>query len=345
MGTPTNCPACTSIAQEFNYGDGFLFYICPICGRFELRYPVENCLINRNHLAAYLVYHSFQQTGVPSEYRYNTVRDKDSCEEIQVRFKQGDTQNGYPVHMDSQIIESWYPRDFAERVDKILLYFANHTNHIGQPLSLPANCLLNVLFVDKQHLDLTPSSPTYNQWIIRNRSEYTQEANFMLRYLQQMGYIEGNLYIEGAMQQILLTANGYTRVDELQKNKKNGRDVLVAMKFGSDTDYLREAIRTGISDAGYHAIFIDEVEHNNFITPELLKHIRDSKFVVVDLTHQNNGAYFEEGYAMGLGKPVIQLCKRGTSLHFDIAQKNTIMWDAEDDIPQKLCNRIKATIE
>ena len=73
--------------------------------------------------------------------------------------------------------------------------------------------------------------------------------------------------------------------------------------------------------------FIDEVQHNDFITPELLKHIRDSKFVVVDLTHQNNGAYFEEGYAMGLGKQVIQLCKDGVELHFDIAQKNTIMWN------------------
>ena len=46
--------------------------------------------------------------------------------------------------------------------------------------------------------------------------------------------------------------------------------------------------------------------------------------MVVDLTHQNNGAYFEEGYAMGLGKPVIQLCQKDTKLHFDIAQKNTI---------------------
>ena len=36
------------------------------------------------------------------------------------------------------------------------------------------------------------------------------------------------------------------------------------------------------------AIFIDEVQHNDFITPELLKHIKNSKFVVVDLTHQNN---------------------------------------------------------
>ena len=93
------------------------------------------------------------------------------------------------------------------------------------------------------------------------------------------------------------------------------------------------------------AIFIDEVQHNELITPELLKHIRDSKFVVVDLTHQNNGAYFEEGYAMGLGKPVIQLCKRETQLHFDIAQKNTIMWTTEDDIPEQLQNRIAATID
>ena len=116
------------------------------------------------------------------------------------------------------------------------------------------------------------------------------------------------------------------------------------MKFGEDTNPLREAIRKGITNAGYIAIFIDEVQHNDFITPELLKHIRDSKFVVADLTHQNNGAYFEEGYVMGLGKPVIQLCQCKTTLHFDIAQKNTIMWETEEDIPEKLYNRIIATI-
>lgn len=115
------------------------------------------------------------------------------------------------------------------------------------------------------------------------------------------------------------------------------------MKFGEETMLLRENIRKGISEAGYIPIFIDEVQYNDFITPELLKYIKDSKFVVVDLSHQNNGAYFEEGYAMGLGKPVIQLCKKGVNLHFDIAQKNTIMWESEDAIPNKLKNRIIAT--
>lgn len=39
---------------------------------------------------------------------------------------------------------------------------------------------------------------------------------------------------------------------------------------------------------------------------------------------------------MGLGKPVIQLCQSGEKLHFDIAQKNTIIWETEEDIPLRL---------
>jgi hypothetical protein len=48
---------------------------------------------------------------------------------------------------------------------------------------------------------------------------------------------------------------------------------------------------------------------------------------------------------MGLGKTVIQLCKKGVELHFDIAQINTIMWEDEKDIPLRLKNRIEATIK
>ena len=50
-------------------------------------------------------------------------------------------------------------------------------------------------------------------------------------------------------------------------------------------------------------LVMNDIEDDNKLT-ELLKHIRDSKFVVVDLTRQNNGAYFERGNEMGLGPPV-----------------------------------------
>lgn len=244
--------------------------------------------------------------------------------------------------MDSEIIENWYPKTFSERIDSILLYINTNAPHIGQEISWSFSEALGALFVDRYENGIVD----HGQHKVRNEDDVEHEMKYMLDYLQESSYIN---YTEGPNENesfiLSLAPNGYKRVDELQKYSSHGRNVLVAMKFGDDTKKLREAIRKGIKGAEYNAIFIDEVQHNDFITPELLKYIRDSKFVVVDLTHKNNGAYFEEGYAMGLGKPVIQLCQQGTTLHFDIAQKNTIMWVTEDDIPEKLVNRIKATID
>lgn len=135
--------------------------------------------------------------------------------------------------------------------------------------------------------------------------------NYMIKFLVDRNYILSSQSWNGGENDrpITLSPEGYARVDAIQKNTANGKNVLVAMKFGDDTKTQRnDTPRYNVS--WLCSNFIDEVEHNDFITPELLKYIRDSKFVVVDLSHQNNGAYFEEGYAMGLGKPVIQLCKR-----------------------------------
>ena len=170
-----------------------------------------------------------------------------------------------------------------------------------------------------------------------------QQAEFFCESLTDMGYIKSQIKSGGAL--INITPKGYQRIDELLRNTGTGKNVFVAMSFADGTMKLREAIKQGIQDAGYNPVLIDEVEHNELITPEMLSYIKNSKFVVVDLSHRNNGAYFEEGYAMGLGKEVIQLCKKDTNLHFDVAQKNTIIWENESDIPLKLKNRIKATIE
>ena len=92
---------------------------------------------------------------------------------------------------------------------------------------------------------------------------------------------------------------------------------------------------------------MDEIEHNHQIVPEMLYEIREAKFVIAELTGHNNGAYFEAGYALGLGKEVIQICSKskfGEDGHFDVKQINTILWDDTDDLIKKLVARIKATI-
>lgn len=341
MEKEVKCPVCDTVAYcQPDYDRDLIFYSCPVCGRFQLDAYEK---LNRNHLAPYLLYNGFRH-GL-SEYRYHTVLEKETCDKYRKDFDNGNNTHGRPVHMDEDIIENWYPRTFNERIDKILLFLDSRISHIGQQISFSYQELLSALFVDRKEYN-QPSINSTGSWIARNPDDCEHEIEYMLKYLEKCSYVE---YTDGISEEewieISLTPEGYARVETLQKNTAHGRNVLVAMKFGDDTNPLREAIRKGIKEAGYIAIFIDEVQHNDFITPELLKYIRDSRFVVVDLTHQNNGAYFEEGYAMGLGKPVIQLCQKDTNLHFDVAQKNTIIWSTEDDIPGKLYNRIKATID
>ena len=341
MVKTTDCPVCRSAASaQPDYNRTVTFFTCPVCGRFE--YGEDDLgAFNENHLPSYLLYHAFINQFHQVERRYHTSLNKEKCDEYKKGYEQGDISHGLPVHMDSEIVEAWYPKTFAERVDDILLYIYEHTGHMGQQISLSYHGMLSLLFVDRKE---TNSFTGETSW--RSDDKCKAEAKYLLDYLSENTFLS---YSFGTTEDkalfVTLSPKGYARVDEIQKATSYGRSALVAMKFGDETKPLREAIRKGITDAGYVAIFIDEVQHNDFITPELLKHIRDSKFVVVDLTHQNNGAYFEEGYAMGLGKPVIQLCKRHVQLHFDIAQKNTIMWDAEEDIPERLTNRIKATID
>ena len=334
----TMCPICgkEGAIAHANYDRNAIVYSCTICGRYEIDI---NHKVNSNHFAPYLFYHSIRHETV-YEYRYYSFLEKEICDKYNEEFEQGHNGHGRPIHIDEDIIESWYPKTFSERIDYILLYLESHISHVGQQVCASFSELCGLLFVDQKEIGADQFS---EKW--RRDEDCISEVRYMLNYLKGVSFIEYTDSIEEEGTILLrMTPEGYARVDELQKYSAYGRNALVAMKFGPETERLREAIRKGIIDAGYIAIFIDEVQHNNFITPELLKYIRDSKFVVVDLTHQNNGAYFEEGYAMGLGKPVIQLCQKDTKLHFDIAQMNTILWETEKDIPGRLCNRIKATI-
>jgi len=329
------CPICQSRAPFYPVPHGD-HYECPVCGNYEWYAEDELSLLDRNQLSAYLAYHAIMPKD--GEDQYYTTLDKSLCDKYNQDYGNGDRSHGRPKHIDADILASWYPKSFAEKMDNILLYIFDHVPHLGQTVQFSLQQLYSFLFIDRYEL-------SFGQYVLRPEDNLREEAEFMLTCLEQQNYIKTNILHVVKNPRIQLMPLAYVRIDEIQRNTANGRKAFVAMKFGDDTKPLREAIRKGISDAGYDPIFIDEVPHNNFITPELLKHIRDSRFVVVDLSDQNNGAYFEEGYAMGRGKPVIQLCKDGTELHFDIAQKNTIMWKSEDEIPERLAARIAATIE
>ena len=127
----------------------------------------------------------------------------------------------------------------------------------------------------------------------------------------------------------------------------DSRQAFVAMWFNTKThEFYKDGIHHAIEDAGYECKRIDAVEHINKICDEIIAEIRKSRFVVADFTGQRGGVYFEAGYAMGMGLPVIWLVHEDEvdDLHFDTRQYNHIVYKTPEDLRQKLLNRIAATI-
>jgi nucleoside 2-deoxyribosyltransferase len=163
-------------------------------------------------------------------------------------------------------------------------------------------------------------------------------------YLQnELGYLERN-----AKEYHRITPKGWAAIDALRKASPESRIGFIAMWFDHSVDPAHLAIEAGIRSAGYEPLRIDRKEHNNKIDDEIVAGIRRSKFLVADFTGQRGGVYFEAGLAMGLGLPVVWLCRKDevSQIHFDTRQYNCILWEPDKlaDLSKALQNRIEATI-
>ena len=332
-----NCPVCNSDKTLIHpkYDRNTIFYACPVCGRFELDLDLPHA-IDKNHLASYLFYHAYPHKPVLKP-NYHTELPEDYCSALRIAYDHGDRMQGYPYHMDEQIVENWYPKALTERIDKILLYLVEHEKHFGEIQKYNQIEIEALFFVDFHEYN----SEGKHEW--RHATNRIVEARKIMKFLEEGHFASVDEKSDGYFY-VSIESNGYNRIDQIQKDQSSSNNVLIAMEFSDKTKAVREAIRKGVKNAGYNPIIYDEVENNDYIMPELLKSIRDSRFVVADLSDYNNGAYFEEGYAMGLGKSVIQICKKSTKLHFDAAQINTIVFETEEELTEKLTRRIKATI-
>ncbi|MBA4313319.1 MAG: hypothetical protein C0417_11895 [Chlorobiaceae bacterium] len=155
-------------------------------------------------------------------------------------------------------------------------------------------------------------------------------------------------------EKIYLTYAGWKRYEELQRNPIKINQAFVAMWFGQPNrvegmkNIYDLGIKRAIDDADtfpqYTPMRIDLVEHNDPIDQKILVEIRRSRFVIADLTGNRGGVYFEAGYALSLGIPVIWLCEKGTKVHFDVGQYSRIEWENEKDLYEKLKRRIEGSI-
>lgn len=146
---------------------------------------------------------------------------------------------------------------------------------------------------------------------------------------------------------VRLTPAGCLAAEELTQARSASVQGFVAMWFDpSMNDAYTLGFDRGIRQAGYRPLRIDNKEHAGPISDAILAEIRRSRFVVADYTGTNNGVYFEAGFAMGLGIPVIPTCRADwlDKLHFDIRHINTLKWDDPQHLAAGLAKRVSAVL-
>ena len=146
----------------------------------------------------------------------------------------------------------------------------------------------------------------------------------------------------------LLTIEGWRYYEKLLKGKISGNRGFMAMKFNNKP--LRRVVdkyfKPAAKQAGFELAALDDQPAAGLIDDRMLVAIRTSAFAVADLSDDNLGAYFEAGFASGLGKPVFFTCEREKwerqKTHFDTNHHYTIPWDSKK--PAEAAEHLKAAI-
>jgi hypothetical protein len=145
-----------------------------------------------------------------------------------------------------------------------------------------------------------------------------------------------------------ISPKGFLYIDEIHK-KINSNLCFCAMWFDEQLNPVwKNAIKLAINQAGYDAKRIDKHPYNTGVVDEIIAMIKRSKFVVVDLTGNRGGCYFEGGYAKALGLEVIFTCRSDKleDIHFDVRHYNFLTWEEDklENFKEQLRWRIESTL-
>jgi len=237
-------------------------------------------------------------------------------------FPKEDIPSGFSVTTVEEL-EKTFPNNISERINRTLANLVSASEYPGANLNI---------IEKRKNLFFTQSGSN-------------GEVFFLINQLIDDGYIIGHA---GYPSTLTVTVKGWNKVSDFEESvNNNSKQAFVAMWFNPEMENSYDlAIKKAIEDAGYLSVRIDKKEHNNKIDDEIIAEIQESKFLIADFTGSRGGVYFEAGYAMGLGKPVIWMVRADDleSIHFDTRQYSHIVWENEEDLYIKLYNRIRATI-
>jgi len=175
----------------------------------------------------------------------------------------------------------------------------------------------------------------------------SKDVKWLAETLASNGWIDG-LKSSSGRAIAYLTLKGWNRVDQLHHAQIASRFAFFARRFSNPEldDIFENCLRPAVKQTGYELRTV--VQKAGLIDSVIEDEIRRCRFLLADLSDDNAGAYWESGFAEGLGKPVIYICKADKmgNVHFDTNHRHTIPWDSMemDETAKKLKAVIRNTL-
>lgn len=230
-----------------------------------------------------------------------------------------------PVSITSETLEELLAeapigRTLPEYVDELLLYLAGRLDRPWNPVTHDKN-------------------KDYVRLFMKN----AEDMNAFIVAAGDMGYLETRKAGE-----LRFTLKGWDRIEQLRRARSDSRQAFVAMWFDPSMDEAWEkGFVPAIAETRYFVpMRMKSLEHNDRIDDRIMAEIRRSGLLVADLTGNRGGVYFEAGFALGLGIPVIWTCRKDhlADVHFDTNHYNYVVWESADELKRRLAARIRNTV-
>lgn len=298
-----NCLVCDTPAQSPPQGvSRWQSFNCPRCGRFEIseegKWWIEDHQPNLNE----------------------GKRDY-----ISFRIRQETERAESPIKITEEYLQRWLKNvDFPkppEQANNLILWLGRQARH----------------------------QDGFSGYLVKNQTELASivgcnrnrdSVGFLVRYLNEQKLLDSDDTTRPTDSfGLRLSIPGWERFQELQTKVLDSRIAFMAMQFSDvnmDKVYL-ECFKPAVADAGFELRRLDERQGAGLIDDQLRVAIRTAKFVLADLSSANAGAYWEAGFAEGIGKPVIYLCDSAVwkhedpkkRPHFDTNHLVTIVWSPD----------------
>ncbi len=179
------------------------------------------------------------------------------------------------------------------------------------------------------------------------------ELLFYIRFLVERGLLvriinnDDSLALGYRSVSVAVSAYGWEHLDNYEQRAIELSQAFVAMSFSKSMKAVWEkALKPAINEAGYKACRIDTEQHAEKINAKVIAEIRNSLFVVAEVTEHMRVVYFEAGYAIGRNLPVIWCVRKDDldNVHFDTRQYNHVVWKTTDELKEKLYDMICAVV-